>query len=195
MVSFPIHTLESAPQGSRDLLQGLQDSLSIIPNLAATMAESPELLKGFLSARQILYSGTFTPVEVQVLALTNAFENSCEYCMAFHSYLALKSGASQESVSALRAGRSPLDPRLKALSDFSRALVQRRGQVTQDDMAAMIGAGYTRAQLLETVLGVAVSILPNFAHHLTRCPLDETFRSQQWTASSRESEAAWSTNA
>lgn len=94
----------------------------MIPNLPAAMAESPELLQGFLSIRQIFYSGTFSPGEIQVLALTNAFENGCRYGMALHSTLALKEGISKEAVEALRAGRS-------------------------------------------------VSILPNFAPHITQCPV------------------------
>lgn len=44
MPDFPIHTIESAPQSSRRLLDGLKEQLGFIPNLAATMAQSPTLL-------------------------------------------------------------------------------------------------------------------------------------------------------
>jgi AhpD family alkylhydroperoxidase len=180
MIVFPVHTAATAPPRSRPLLEGLRSSLGLVPNLAASMAESPELLTGFLQLRKLFYSGSFTAEEVQVLALTNAFENRCEYCMALHSTLALAGGVSRESVAALREGRPPLDARQRALSDFSRQLVSRRGQVGETEVAALLSAGYTRAQALEVVLGVAVSILPNFAHHLTQCPLDETFQPQVW---------------
>jgi AhpD family alkylhydroperoxidase len=116
-----------------------------------------------------------------VLALTNAFENGCRYCMALHSTFALKAGVSQEEIEALRAGRSPMNPRLKALSDFSRAMVKQRGRVRDADLEAFQAGGFTKAQALEVVLGVAVSILPNFAHHLTDCPVDDVFRAQLWT--------------
>jgi AhpD family alkylhydroperoxidase len=184
MTSFPIHTIESAPHASRDALAGLRKDIGMIPNLAASMAESPELLKGFLALRKIFYEGSFSEVEVQTLALTNAFENGCRYCMSLHSAFALKVGLSAPSVEALRRGQAPVEEKLKALSDFSRRLVRKRGNVTAEDLASFVGAGYTRGHALEVVLGVAVSILPNFAHHLTQCPLDDAFRAQLWTAPS-----------
>jgi AhpD family alkylhydroperoxidase len=177
---YRIHTIETAPEAAKPSLEQLVTNLGMIPNLAGTMAESPELLRGFLSIRDILYRGTFTAAEVQVLALTNAFENRCSYCMAFHSNLALKSGVSEQTVVALRAGQSPTEPRLEALSNFSRRMVRERGSVRRDDLAAFHSAGYTKAQALEVVLGVAVSILPNFAHHITDCPVDEAFAGHSW---------------
>ena len=180
MIRYDVHTIDTAPERSKPLLQGLQTSLGMIPNLAATMAESPELLEGFLRIRSILYAGSFSAGEVQVLALTNAYENGCTYCMALHSALAIKAGVSQASVDALRDGRAPAEPRLAALSGFSRTLVRARGHVTAGDLSAFVSAGFARAQALEAVLGVAVSILPNFAHHVTQCPIDDAFRSQTW---------------
>jgi AhpD family alkylhydroperoxidase len=180
MVAFPVHTPESAPPSAQPLLRGLQASFGMVPNLAASMAESPQLLEGFLLARKVLEGGTFSPAEVQILALTNAYENGCAYCMALHSTLALRGGVSTATVEALRSGGSPVEPREKALSDFSRQLVRRRGSVDGDDLAAFLAAGYTRGQALEVVLGVAVSILPNFAHHLTECPIDEIFLPNAW---------------
>lgn len=180
MIRYDVHSIDSAPERSKPLLQELRSSVGMIPNLAASMAESPELLEGFLRIRSILHAGTFSPAEVQVLSLTNAFENGCDYCMALHSVLAAKEGVSHDALAALRAGRAPLEPRLRALSDFSRTLVRARGHVAPTDLAAFLAAGFTRAQALEAVLGVAVSILPNFAHHVTQCPLDDAFRSQTW---------------
>lgn len=182
MSIYEVHTVETAPEGSKPLLQSLQRTIGMIPNLAAAMSESPELLKGFLTIRQIFYGGTFSPGEIQVLALTNAFENGCRYCMALHSAFALNEGVSREAVEALRAGRSPQEPTLKALSEFSRALVERRGHVGDEDLQRFLAAGYSKAQALEVVLGVAVSILPNFAHHITRCPLDGAFAAHAWSA-------------
>ncbi|MGH9379597.1 MAG: hypothetical protein ACRD2Z_03140 [Thermoanaerobaculia bacterium] len=71
MVNYPVHDVDSAPESSQPLLRDLRQGLGMIPNLAATMAESPELLRGFLAVREIFYGGTFSPAEIQVLALTN----------------------------------------------------------------------------------------------------------------------------
>ena len=116
-----------------------------------------------------------------MLALTNAFENGCHYCIAFHSASALKEGVSKDTVEALRSGRSPQEPTLRALSEFSRALVKNRGLVSGDDLQRFVAAGFSKGQALEVVLGIAVSILPNFSHHITQCPLDQAFSPHRWT--------------
>lgn len=181
MSDYPVHTPGSAPDGSAQLLRDLHTELGMIPNLAASMAESPELLRGFLTVREILDRGSFRPPEIQVLALTNAFENGCPYCMSLHSTFALQVGVPEEAVEALRAGREPADPELEALSRFSRRLVRERGHVDEEDLAAFLAAGYTRAQALEVILQVAASVMPNFAHRLTGCPIDEAFQAQLWS--------------
>ena len=68
-----------------------------------------------------------------------------------------------------RSTNSPADSGLPygALSDLSRSLVADRGQADPVALAGIFVAGYTPAQALEVVLGVAVSVLPNFAHSLT----------------------------
>jgi AhpD family alkylhydroperoxidase len=180
MILYTLHTLESAPEGSRQAMRDLQATVGFVPNLAAAMAESPGLLNGFQAVRQIYQDGTFPPDEIQVLSLTAAFENGCDWCMAFHTFMALHSGVSEASVDALRAGRAPLEPRPAALSDFARSMIRRRGSVTNDDLQRFLDAGYTKAQALEVVLGMAFSVMANYAGHLVDPPLDEPFRPHAW---------------
>jgi len=180
MIVYPVHSTETAPEESRPLLCGLAENLGMVPNLAAAMAESPQLLKSFLAAREIYHGGTFTPAEIEVLSLTAAFENDVPWCMAFHSTMAHRGGVAAESVEALRQGRSPAEPRLGALSEFARTMVQRRGAVAREDLERFCGAGFTRAQALEVVLGMAFSQMANYAGHLTDVPLDEPLRPQAW---------------
>lgn len=183
MIPYTVHTLASAPEGSRQVMRDLQSSVGFVPNLAAAMAESPELLRGFLAVQQIYQEGTFSPGEIQVLSLTAAFENGCAWCMAFHTVMALKAGISAESVEELRAGHAPVEHRLAALSDFARSMVRQRGSVTNDELQRFLDAGYTRAQALEVILGMAFALMANYAGHLTDVPLDEPFKAHAWQLS------------
>lgn len=180
MSTYPIHSVDTAPEDAKPLLRGLKEGLGMIPNLAAAMAESPQLLKGFLTVREIYQGGTFTPAEIQVLSLTAAFENDCAWCMAFHTMMARKDGVSPESVEALRTGRSPVEPRLGALSNFARGMVRQRGAVDGAGLERFYGAGYTRAQALEVVLGMSFSLMANYAGHLADAPLDEPLQPHAW---------------
>ncbi len=180
MITYQTHSIDTAPEASKPLLRGLKEGLGMIPNLAAAMAESPQLLQGFLAVREIYQEGTFSPAEIQVLSLTAAFENDCAWCMAFHTLMARKEGVSPESIVALRDGRPPVEPRLAALSDFAREMVRRRGAVGSTELERFCGAGYTRGQALEVVLGMAFSLMANYAGHLADAPLDEPLKPHAW---------------
>jgi len=181
MNSFPIHTIDTAPEGSRETLRHVRETLGMIPNLAAGMAESPTLLRSFFAVRDLYAQGTMSPIDIQVLSLTNAFENGCEWCMAFHSAAALKEGLSKEDLARLRAGRAPEKSGLQALSDLSRAMVRNRGHVSEEDLEAFYAAGFTRAQALEVVLGAGFSVMANFSGHLVHAPLGAAFEPHAWT--------------
>ena len=180
MTSFPVHTIDTAPEGSRDTLRHVQQTFGMIPNLAACMAESPTLLRSFFAVRDLYAQGTLGPIDIQVLSLTNAFENGCAWCMAFHSAAALKAGLAEEDVDRLRAGLPPADSRLRALSELSRAMVRHRGNVGNSDLEAFYAAGFNRAQALEVVLGVAFSVMANFSGHLVHAPLG-VFEPHAWS--------------
>src|SRR5262249_4113972 len=115
MSSYPVHTLESAPEKSKAALQGLKTNFGIIPNLAATMATSPTLVNGFVAAFGNFHGGSFTGAEKQVLLLTNAIANRCEWAVAFHSTMALGQGVAPSDVQAIRQGRVPVEKKLAAL--------------------------------------------------------------------------------
>ncbi len=142
-MTYPIHTLNSAPEASRGTLAQLQQTFGFIPNIAGAMATSPDLLKGFLGLFTQVHSGTFTEAEIQTLLLTNAVTNSCTWAVAFHSMLALKQGLAPTDVDAIRARGLPADKRLAALSHLARRLIETRGHVTAQDLENFAAAGFT----------------------------------------------------
>ena len=180
MSRFPIHTIDGAPEQSRDALSGLAKAVGLVPNLAAGMAESPSLLRGFLSVREIYQNSTLTGAEIQAISLVAAYENECAWCMAFHSFMAGHEGISTDDTHLLRTGRRPRDGRLGALSDFARALLQRRGAVDATQLARFFDAGYSPRHALDVVLGLAFSVMANYAGHLVNPPLDRPFVPHEW---------------
>jgi AhpD family alkylhydroperoxidase len=181
VTSYPIHTLETAPAPARDQLRQVQETLGQIPNLAAGMAEAPTLLRSFFAVREIYAQGTLTPLEVQVLSLANAIENGCEWCVAFHSAMALKTGLSEKALAALRSGQPAGEQRLDALSRLTRRMIADRGRVGAEELREFQAAGFSRAQALEVVLGIGFSVMANFAGHLIQPPLDAALERFAWT--------------
>ena len=180
MTEFTIHTLESAPESARPFLEQLKQQLGFVPNLAATMAESPLMLEAFRSLQGIFARGSLSGVEREVVAMTVAFETNCAYCMAAHSTAAKRHGASEEVLNAVRSGTLPADPRLVALRRFTHQVVGKRGQVSAEDMRTFLDGDFTQAQLLELLVGISMTTLASFMYHLAGTQLDAAFQPQAW---------------
>ena len=180
MTDFRIHTVESAPQASQAQLSRLKEQVGFVPNLAASMAESPALLEAFLGLRSAAASSSLDPVAREVVAVAVAFETRCSYCVAAHSTFALKHGAPPSAVEAVRSGAEPGDARLAALVRFARAVVKRQDDVrgrAQD----LLKAGLSRAQVLEALVAIAVPMLASSVFEVTAVELDGLFQPRAWT--------------
>ena len=141
------------------------------------------MLEAFTSLRSIYRAGSLTPLEREAIALTVSFENSCTYCMAAHSTFAKMAGASDDVLERLRAGEPPSDPRLAALCAFTRRVVDARGHVASEAPARFLEAGFTRAQLLEVLVGIGMTTLANHMHNIALTPVDSAFSAQSWKQS------------
>ena len=179
--TYAVHTTASAPETAAEALRTLQTAVGVIPNLAATMAESPALLRGFLALRELYSTTGFSAGEVQVLSLTAACENDCAWCVAFHTAMALKEGVDRDAVDALRRGKAPTGPRLGPLSNFARAMVRNRGCIDPPTLQAFLAAGFSKRQALDVVMGMAFSLMANYASQLTHPPLDDFLTPHAWT--------------
>lgn len=181
MHQYNVYTLTTAPTPSKPALEALQHAFGLIPNLAATMAESPTLIDGFVGAITTFSRGTLTGGERQLVLLTSAVGNNCAWAVAFHSTAALREGVPAVDVDAVRAGGVPAsDRRTAALVATVRALVVNRGAIDAADREMFAAAGYTPAQLLELIAGLGASVMANYAGNITDPPLDEPFRAQAW---------------
>jgi LysR substrate binding domain len=69
MTSYPIYDIASAPEQSKPVLELLQQTFGLIPNIAGAMANSPELIKAFVGRFREVHSGTFSEAEIQTLLL------------------------------------------------------------------------------------------------------------------------------
>jgi alkylhydroperoxidase family enzyme len=180
MQPYPIHTTETAPEGSKQSLQGLQKAFGFIPNAAATMAESPALINAFVAAFGSFHSGAFSGAEKQVLLLSNAVNFSCAWTVAFHSTVALKEGVPASDVAAIREGRAPADRKYAALAEFSRTLIQAKGHDAGAAVSAFKAAGYQQAQVLDVIASVAISTMAATTANLADTPLEPMLQPQAW---------------
>ena len=182
MQSFPIYTIESAPEQSKPALQSLNAAFGMIPNIAGAMATSPVLINSLVGLFQRVHGGSFTEAQIQVLLLTNAVTNASSWAVAFHTALALKQGVDPADVEAIREDRAPGDRQYAALSTLAKTLIEKRGRLDDRDLDAFVAAGFRKEHALEVIAVVAASTITNYAASVTRPPVEEAFQAYSWSA-------------
>jgi uncharacterized peroxidase-related enzyme len=182
MPDFQIHTLDDAPEPSRETLRSVRGSFGFIPNLMAILSEAPAALKAYSTLTDLLTETSFTPAERQVAALSVSYVNRCGYCMAAHSTVARVVGVPGTVIAALREGKPLPDEKLEALRRFTTAVVQKRGQVSESEVQSFLAAGFQKSQIFEVLVAVALKTISNYADHIAHVPVDRQFERSRWTA-------------
>ncbi|SCG47429.1 carboxymuconolactone decarboxylase family protein [Micromonospora inositola] len=177
---FTVHTPDTAPAAARPTMAGIHRKLGHLPTGVGLMAESPELLKGFLTANAIFEATDLDPVAREVVVLTVATRNECHICVAMHTATLERHGAGPELIAALRDGTEPPDARLAALRRFTLAVLDHRGAVPDAQLAAFLDAGWQPRHALDVVLGVGTYTISTFANRLTDAPLDPPLAAYAW---------------
>ncbi len=182
MATFPIHSLDTAPDASKPILAAVQKSFGFVPNLIRILAEAPAAAEAYTTLMDIFARTSLTESEKQTVILSASYVNKCEYCMAAHSTAAAMQKVPAEVIEALRNGTPLEDPRLEALARLTREIVETRGWPSDAAKSAFTAAGFTPAQYLEVVVGVTMKTLSNYVNHAADTPLDAAFSSQEWAA-------------
>jgi alkylhydroperoxidase family enzyme len=180
MTTFPIHTMQSAPERSKPALQQLQSAFGMIPNLIGAVATSPVLINSLVGLFGNVHGGSFTEAQVQTVLLTDAVTNVSTWAVAFHTALALKEGIDPADVQAIRDGRLPKGSKLAALSALARTMIEKRGRLDDRDVHQFIAAGFSQDHALEVIAIVAASTITNYSGSITKTPLEAPFQAYAW---------------
>lgn len=173
-------SIETAPEGSKAILEGASQKYSFLPNLLANMAHAPAMLKGYATLSGIFGETSFSPTEQQIVLMSNNLLNGCGYCMAAHSTIAQGQGVHTDVIQALRDNKAIEDPKLEALRKFAQVINVSRGNPTAADTQAFLAAGYNEANILEVILGTALKVMSNYTNHVAKTPVDKNFSANAW---------------
>jgi len=180
MTSFPVHTMDSAPERSKPALEQLQSAFGMIPNIAGAMATSPVLINCLVGLFGNVHGGSFTEAQVQTVLLTDAVTNASTWAVAFHTALSLKEGVDPKDIEAIRERRLPKDTKLAALSALAKAMIEKRGRLDDQEVDRFIAAGFGKDHALEVIAIVAASTITNYTGSITKPRLEAPFEAYAW---------------
>ncbi len=180
MTEFTLHTVETAPEASKELLEGSIKAFGMLPGLHAVMAESPELLEGYQTLHKLFSDSSFNAEELTVVWQTINVEHECHYCVPAHTGIANMMNVDPALTEALRNREKMTTEKLQVLHDTTLLMVRDRGVISNADIETFYAAGYGQRQLLEIVLGLSQKIMSNYTNHLANTPVDKAFEKLLW---------------
>ena len=173
MSRIAIQTIESAPEEAGPRLAAAKKNSGFVPNLLGVLANAPTAIETYQTVSAINARNSLSDTEREVIQITAAARNGCGFCVAGHTAIARKKLQMPEPLlEALRARQALDDPKLNALALFTLAVIEERGQVSDDELQAFLAAGYNQGQALEVVLGVSLATLCNYANNLAKTPIN-----------------------
>lgn len=155
----------------RELLAGVQKSLGAVPNLYRVVAQSPAALEGVLGLTGALARGRLGARLREQIALTVAQANGCDYCLSAHTALGKGLRLSDAELASARQGRAS-DPRDEAALRFAERVVERRGRVSDADLAEVRRAGYDDGQIVELVANAVLNVFTNYLNQVAGTEID-----------------------
>ena len=173
MTAFILHSVDTAPEESRAILESFQNKYGFLPNIIRMMAGSPSTLKAYMGLSSEIAQGTLSPLEQHIVQITTNKLNGCRYCIATHSKIADESGLDMATLRDVIADQPLKIAKLEALHHFTKVLITKGGRASDSDVDAFVHAGYAREQAMEVVASIARKMLSNYIALLVSPPVDE----------------------
>lgn len=163
---------EEATGKTKDLFNAVQAKLGVVPNMMRTMGNSPAVLEGYLNLSSALSHGKLSAKTGELIALAVSESNSCDYCLAAHTFIGEKLVKADPAVlKAARTGNSA-DVKTEAILQLAKILISKNGLVNDEDVNKAKNAGVTDAEIVETIAHVALNVLTNYFNNVANTEID-----------------------
>ena len=157
--------VEAAQGKQKELFETVQAKLGRIPNMLATLGQSPTALESYLVLSSTLSHGLLDAKTREQIALVVGQQNSCGYCLSAHSAIGKMAGLTEEQIAQAKCGIAT-DPKTAAILTLAKTIVDNRGNVTDAQVDEAKAQGVTDEELAEVVANVALNIYTNYFNHL-----------------------------
>ena len=163
---------ETASGKLKDLFNGIEKKLGVVPNMMRTMGNSVAVLNGYLSFGDALSQSKIGARLGEQIALAVAEVDQCEYCLSAHTYIGGKLLRIDESVLSASRHANTGDQKTDAALAFAQALVRKKGFVNDEDVSKVLSAGYTEGEIAEIIAHTALNIFTNYFNNTAKTVVD-----------------------
>lgn len=171
MNRIPLIDRANTSADRKALLDQIHGAFGATPNMFRAVANSPAALQSMWSSFGALGAGTLGAKLGEQIAVAVADRNACEYCLAAHTVLGKKAGASAQEMAAAQAGEAS-DPKTQAALRFALKVVNERAQVSDADVQSLRAAGFSDEAAVEILAHVALNLFTNYVNIAFAVPVD-----------------------
>ncbi|MGE5452066.1 MAG: carboxymuconolactone decarboxylase family protein [Acidobacteriota bacterium] len=171
MNRVPLIDRQATTADRQALLDSIHSAFGATPNMFRAVANSPAALRSMWSSFGALGQGVIDAKLGEQIAVAVADRNACEYCLAAHTVLGRKAGASAEDMTAAQMGESA-DPKTQAALTFALKVVTQRAQVSAADVEALRQVGFSDEEVVEILAHVALNLFTNYVNVAFDVPVD-----------------------
>lgn len=161
----------AATGSTKELLDAVKQKFGMVPNITRLMANSPQVLEGYLGFSGALAGGRLDPQLRERIAIAVASANGCDYCLSAHTAGGRMAGLSQEELKAAQQGQSSGEKETVALR-FATKIVRERGWVTDKDVNGLRQAGFDDGEIVEIIAVTVLNIFTNYFNHVAETEID-----------------------
>lgn len=155
------------------LFHAIEGAMGKVPNAFAGIgSNSAVALEAALGLDGALRKSSLGGRELETIRLAVSEASGCDYCLAAHTLMASKYGIDAGASIALRRGTPSGDTRLDALAAFARTLVTSRGTAAPETVAQVKAAGYSDAQIVDTLLAISAITFTNLFNRVNDTVVD-----------------------
>jgi uncharacterized peroxidase-related enzyme len=170
MSTFNVLKREEVSEKNQAIFDSLEKAVGFVPNLYATYAHSENALENYLSLSNAKTSLSAKQKEVVNLAVSQV--NECSYCLAAHTAIGKMNGFDDAQILELRRGEASFDTKLDALARLSKNITENRGAADTPVLDNFFAAGWSKENLIDTIVLVGDKTISNYLHKTTNVPVD-----------------------
>ncbi|MBP2301373.1 carboxymuconolactone decarboxylase family protein [Azospirillum picis] len=152
-------------------LDRIKGAFGVVPNMFKAVANSPAALASMWGSFGALGQGTIGAKLGEQIAVAIADRNDCRYCLAAHTLLGQKAGATAAEMADAQRGRSA-DPKASAALAFAVKVVENRGAIDAADVQSLRSAGFDDEAIVEILAHVALNLFTNYVNVAFDVPVD-----------------------
>ena len=153
------------------ILHKTETRLGKVSNMIKAMANSPIVAEIYLSIQEQLAKGKLTTEMKELIALTVAEENTCDYCFRAHAARGSKVGISiddiQDTIRALNKNK-----KIEMALLFSKELIKSKATNKNVDINMLRSVGWSDGEIAEIIAVASLNVFPNYFNKINDTLVD-----------------------